>query len=43
MLESEASFAVIQRNGRIKIENDRIVAILQVDGDDLLLITAFMK
>ncbi len=41
LLESKESRATFQRNGRIRIENDEIVAIIQIEGDDLVLITAF--
>jgi hypothetical protein len=41
LLDSKSSSASIQANGRIRIENNKIVAILQIDGDDLILITAF--
>jgi hypothetical protein len=43
MLESKESQATLQRNGRIKIQNKKIVAIVQIDGDDLVLITAFKE
>jgi hypothetical protein len=43
MLESKESEATLQRNGRIRIQNKKIVAIIQIDGDDLVLITAFRK
>lgn len=43
MIESKASSATLQKNGRIRIENEKIVAIIQIDGDDLVLITAFKK
>ncbi len=43
MIESKDSSATLQRNGRIRIENEKIVAIIQIDGDDLVLITAFKK
>lgn len=41
LLESKESRATFQRNGRIRIEDDEIVAIIQIEGDDLVLITAF--
>lgn len=43
MLESKGSDATLQRNGRIRIENEKIVAIIQIDGDDLVLVTAFKR
>ncbi len=43
MIESKTSSATLQRNGRIRVENEKIVAIIQIGGDDLVLITAFNK
>ncbi len=41
MLESPESKAEIQKNGRIRITNEKITAILQLNGDDLSLVTTF--
>ncbi len=41
LLESKKSTAVLQKNGRIRITNGVITAILGVDGDDLVLVTVF--
>ncbi|MGC8544926.1 hypothetical protein [Athalassotoga sp.] len=43
MIESKTSSAILQSNGRIRIEDEKIVAIIQIEGDDLVLITAFKK
>ncbi len=43
MIESKTSSATLQNNGRIRIEGEKIVAIIQIEGDDLVLITAFKK
>lgn len=43
MFESKEASATLQRNGRIRIENEKIAAVIQIDGDDLILITAFKR
>ncbi len=41
LLESKSSTAVMQKNGRIRISNERIVAILQLSFRDLYIVTVF--
>ncbi len=41
LLEDENSQAKLQKNGRIRITNGTITAILGTDGDNLILVTAF--
>ena len=41
MLESEDSVAVVQKNGRIRISNGTLTAILGADGEELVLVTTF--
>jgi 5-formaminoimidazole-4-carboxamide-1-beta-D-ribofuranosyl 5'-monophosphate synthetase len=41
MLESKDSQANLQENGRIKVTNGILTAILGMDGDDLVLVTVF--
>lgn len=41
MLESPESAAVVQKNGRIRVTDGKITAVLEPDGDDLLLVTTF--
>ncbi len=41
MLESANSQAVMQKNGRIRVSDGKITAILAMDGDDLVLVTVF--
>lgn len=41
LLESRSSTAVMQSNGRIRISNERIVAILQLSFRDLYIVTVF--
>ncbi len=41
LLESKSSTAVMQKNGRMRISNERIVAILQLSFRDLYIVTVF--
>ncbi|MGB4262709.1 MAG: DUF4258 domain-containing protein [Fervidobacterium sp.] len=41
LLESKDSSAIMQRNGRIKISNEKIVAIVQLSFRDLYIVTVF--
>ena len=41
MLESKNSQAKLQENGRIRVTNGTLTAILGMDGDDLVLVTVF--
>ncbi len=41
MLESKSSRAEIQKNGRVRITNGKITAIVGIDGGDLVLVTVF--
>lgn len=41
MLESKKSRAEIQKNGRVRITNGKITAIVGINGEDLVLVTAF--
>ena len=41
MLESKSSKAVMQSNGRIKITDGKITAVLALNAGDLVLITVF--
>ena len=41
MLESKKSRAELQNNGRVRITNGKITAIVGIDGGDLVLVTVF--
>ena len=41
MLESKNSKAIMQPNGRIKITNGKITAVLALNANDLVLVTVF--
>ncbi len=41
MLESKKSRAEIQRNGRVRITNGKLTAVVGIDGMDLVLVTVF--
>ncbi len=41
MLESKESTALVQKNGRIRVSDGKLTAILGIDGDDLVLVTVF--
>jgi len=43
LLESKSSAAVMQSNGRIRISNGKIVAILQLSFRDLYIVTVFRE
>jgi len=43
LLESKGSSAIMQRNGRIKISNEKIVAIVQLSFRDLYIVTVFKE
>lgn len=43
VLESKDSYAFVQRNGRIRIGNDRIEVVLQPSGSVLYLVTVVRK